>query len=94
EPLTFEDVMEVIAVEKPLGVIVQFGGQTAINLAAPLAEAGVKILGTTVEDLDRAEDRDLFEQVLSQINIPQPIGDTARSPEEAVRIADKIGYPV
>lgn len=94
EPLTFEDVMEVIAVEKPLGVIVQFGGQTAINLAEPLAKAGVKILGTTVEDLDRAEDRDLFEQALSQLDIPQPIGDTARSPEEAVRIADAIGYPV
>ena len=72
EPLTFEDVMNVIELEQPIGVIVQFGGQTAINLAEPLAKAGVKILGTTIEDLDRAENRDLFEQALQELEILQP----------------------
>ena len=74
EPLTFEDVMNVIELEQPIGVIVQFGGQTAINLAEPLTTAGVKILGTTIEDLDRAENRDLFEQALKELDIPQPLG--------------------
>ncbi|MFB8504561.1 carbamoyl-phosphate synthase large subunit [Enterococcus durans] len=94
EPLTFEDVMNVIDLEQPMGVIVQFGGQTAINLAEPLVKAGVKILGTTIEDLDRAENRDLFEQALKQLDVPQPLGDTATSKEEAVAIASTIGYPV
>lgn len=94
EPLTFEDVMNVIELEQPIGVIVQFGGQTAINLAEPLVQAGVKILGTTIEDLDRAENRDLFEQALRSLEVPQPLGDTATSKEEAVEIASKIGYPV
>lgn len=94
EPLTLEDVMHVIDLEQPKGVIVQFGGQTAINLAEPLTKLGVPILGTTVEDLDRAENRDLFEQALKSIDIPQPIGDTARSEAEAVTIANRIGYPV
>lgn len=94
EPLTLEDVMNVIELEQPLGVIVQFGGQTAINLAEPLAKQGVKILGTSIEDLDRAENRDLFEQALQILDIPQPSGDTAISAEEAVVIADQIGYPV
>ncbi|MBE6171747.1 MAG: carbamoyl-phosphate synthase large subunit [Enterococcus faecium] len=94
EPLTFEDVMNVIELEQPIGVIVQFGGQTAINLAEPLAKAGVKILGTTIEDLDRAENRDLFEQALQELGVPQPLGDTATSKEEAVAVANKIGYPV
>ncbi|MGX7172699.1 carbamoyl-phosphate synthase large subunit [Enterococcus ratti] len=94
EPLTFEDVMNVIELEQPIGVIVQFGGQTAINLAQPLAKAGVKILGTTIEDLDRAENRDLFEQALKKLEILQPLGDTAISKEEAVTIASTIGYPV
>ena len=94
EPLTFEDVMNVIELEQPIGVIVQFGGQTAINLAEPLANAGVKILGTTIEDLDRAENRDLFEQALQELGVPQPLGDTATSKEEAVAVANKIGYPV
>lgn len=94
EPLTFEDVMNVIDLEQPIGVIVQFGGQTAINLAEPLAKAGVKILGTTIEDLDRAENRDLFEQALQELGVPQPLGDTATSKEEAVAVANKIGYPV
>ncbi|OTP27239.1 carbamoyl-phosphate synthase large subunit [Enterococcus mundtii] len=94
EPLTFEDVMNVIELEQPIGVIVQFGGQTAINLAEPLAKSGIKILGTTIEDLDRAENRDLFEQALQELGVPQPLGDTATSKEEAVAVANKIGYPV
>ncbi|WP_427814125.1 carbamoyl-phosphate synthase large subunit [Enterococcus sp. 22-H-5-01] len=94
EPLTLEDVMNVIELEQPIGVIVQFGGQTAINLADPLVKNGVKILGTTIEDLDRAEDRDQFEQVLKSLDIPQPPGDTATSAKEAVKIAERIGYPV
>lgn len=94
EPLTLEDVMHVIRTEKPEGVIVQFGGQTAINLAEGLARRGVKILGTTLEDMDRAENRDKFEQALQELNIPQPLGKTATSVEEAVKIAKEIGYPV
>ncbi|CAM3318588.1 carbamoyl-phosphate synthase large subunit [Vagococcus fessus] len=94
EPLTLEDVLNVIELEQPKGVIVQFGGQTAINLAEPLSKAGVKIIGTTIEDLDRAENRDLFEQALKELDIPQPPGDTATSSEEAVAIASRIGYPV
>jgi carbamoyl-phosphate synthase large subunit len=94
EPLTIEDVMHIIDLEKPIGIIVQFGGQTAINLAAELAARGVRILGTSLEDLDRAEDRDKFEQTLSELGIPQPQGKTAFSVDEAVRIAQEIGYPV
>lgn len=94
EPLTIEDVMHIIDLEQPLGVVVQFGGQTAINLAAKLAEHGVKILGTSLEDLDRAENRDKFEQALEELNIPQPNGRTALSVEEALVIAQEIGYPV
>jgi carbamoyl-phosphate synthase large subunit len=94
EPLTIEDVMHIIDLEQPEGVVVQFGGQTAINLAAALVENGVKILGTSLEDLDRAENRDKFEQALFQMDIPQPLGKTALSVEEAVAIATEIGYPV
>ena len=94
EPLTIEDVMNVIDLEKPEGVIVQFGGQTAINLASALVERGVKILGTSLEDVDRSEDRDMFEHALSELNIPQPKGKTAMSVEEAVEVADEIGYPI
>lgn len=94
EPLTIEDVMHVIEVEKPLGVIVQFGGQTAINLAAELSARGVKILGTSLENMDRAEDRDKFEQALTAIDIPMPKGKTATSVEQAVKVATEIGYPV
>lgn len=94
EPLTIEDVMHIIDLEKPEGVIVQFGGQTAINLAAKLEAHGVKILGTSLEDLDRAEDRDKFEAALTELGIPQPKGKTATAVEEAVAIAEEIGYPV
>jgi len=94
EPLTLEDVLNVIDLEQPIGVIVQFGGQTAINLAEPLAKHGVKILGTSIEDLDRAENRDLFEQALQKLTIPQPPGDTATNEQEAIAIAQTIGYPV
>lgn len=94
EPLTIEDVMNIVDLEQPEGVVVQFGGQTAINLAADLEARGVKILGTSLESLDRAENRDLFEQALSQLEIPQPKGKTAFSVEGAVEIANSIGYPV
>lgn len=94
EPLTIEDVLNVIELEQPIGVIVQFGGQTAINLAEQLVRNGVNILGTQIEDLDRAENRDLFEQALKDLNIPQPPGDTATNKAEAVEIAKRIGYPV
>lgn len=94
EPLTIEDVMSIIDLEKPIGVVVQFGGQTAINLAAKLEANGVAILGTSLENLDRAEDRDKFEQALRELNIPMPLGKTALSVEEALIIAGEIGYPV
>lgn len=94
EPLTTEDVMEVIDLEKPEGVIVQFGGQTAINLAASLAEHGVPILGTSLESIDKAEDRHEFEAMLKKLDIPQPQGETALTVEEALEIAGRIGYPV
>ncbi|CAM3744505.1 carbamoyl-phosphate synthase large subunit [Mesobacillus thioparans] len=94
EPLTIEDVMNIVNLEKPIGAVVQFGGQTAINLASKLVDRGVKILGTSLEDLDRAEDRDKFEHALSDLDIPLPKGSTAKSVEEAAAIAAKIGYPV
>ncbi len=94
EPLTVEDVMHVVLHEQPEGVIVQFGGQTAINLAADLEALGVTIIGTTLENMDRAEDRNKFEQALLELNIPQPLGKTATSVEQAVKIATSIGYPV
>lgn len=94
EPLTMEDVMSIIDLEHPIGVVVQFGGQTAINLAEKLEKNGVKILGTSLEDLDRAENRDKFEQALVQLNIPQPLGKTALSVDESLLIAKEIGYPV
>jgi len=94
EPLTVEDVMHIVELEQPEGVIVQFGGQTAINLADGLESHGVKILGTSLEDIDRAENRNKFEKALHEINIPQPLGKTAISVPEAVDIATEIGYPV
>ncbi|UTR15162.1 carbamoyl-phosphate synthase large subunit [Salipaludibacillus sp. LMS25] len=94
EPLTTEDVMHIVNHEKPKGVIVQFGGQTALNLAHSLEERGVKILGTSLENMDAAEDRDKFEQKLLALNIPQPLGKTATSVDGAINIANMIGYPV
>ncbi|WP_426447513.1 carbamoyl-phosphate synthase large subunit [Paenibacillus sp. S-38] len=94
EPLFFEDVMNIIEREKPIGVIVQFGGQTAINLAAPLAKAGVRILGTDLENIDAAEDRKKFEALLRKLDIPQPPGGTVTSVDEAVGMASRFGYPV
>lgn len=94
EPLFFEDVMNVIEQEKPIGVIVQFGGQTAINLAAPLAKAGVRILGSSLESIDAAEDRKKFEALLRKLDIAQPEGSTVTSVDEAVATAQKLGYPV
>lgn len=94
EPLFFEDVMNVIEQEKPIGVIVQFGGQTAINLAAPLVKAGVRILGTSLDNIDAAEDRKKFEALLRKLDIAQPQGSTVISVDEAVGAASKLGYPV
>lgn len=94
EPLTIEDVMNIIDLEKPYGVICQFGGQTAINLADDLAKRNIKILGTDLEGIDATEDRDIFERVMKEIQIPTPIGATAFSVEEALKIAHEIDYPV
>lgn len=94
EPLTKECVLDVVEKEKPLGVIVQFGGQTAINLAEPLHKEGVRILGTSVESIDVAEDRDKFLKLLEELDIPIPEGSTAYCVEDAKAIANKIGYPV
>ena len=94
QPLTVEDVLDVVDLEQPQGVIVQFGGQTAINLAGPLSEHGVRILGTQLADLDRAEDREGFESLLAELDIPQAPGGTARSAEEALAVAEDLGFPV
>ena len=94
EPLTVEDVMNVIEFEKPLGVIASLGGQTAINLAAPLAAKGVKIIGTDCDAIDRAENRDSFEKILTSLGIPQPQGQAVTKIEDGVKVAERIGYPV
>ena len=94
EPLTPEDVLNIIDKEKPEGVIVQFGGQTAINLANSLEKAGVKVFGTSVDDIDRAEDRERFDELLEEISIPRPQGTSVTNVEDAVTAANKIGYPV
>ncbi|MBX3244559.1 MAG: carbamoyl-phosphate synthase large subunit [Acidobacteria bacterium] len=94
EPLTFEDVMNVVEKENPDGVIVQFGGQTPLNLADRLHEAGVPIIGTSPDSIDLAEDRKRFSALLNDLNIPQPPNGTAVSAEEAKEIAAEIGYPV
>ncbi len=94
EPLTIEDVMNIIDLEKPEGVIVQFGGQTPLKLAVPLEREGVTILGTSPDSIDRAEDRKRFKEVLNKLDLRQPESDTAMSIEEAVEIAGKIDYPV
>ncbi|MDD6126653.1 MAG: carbamoyl-phosphate synthase large subunit, partial [Veillonellaceae bacterium] len=94
EPLTTEDVLNIIDKEKPEGVIVQFGGQTAINLAASLQKAGVKVFGTSVDDIDRAEDRERFDEVLQQTHIPRPEGISVTNLQDAIDGAARIGYPV
>ncbi|HXH81788.1 MAG TPA: carbamoyl-phosphate synthase large subunit [Candidatus Tectomicrobia bacterium] len=94
EPLTLEDVLNVVDKERPLGVIVQFGGQTPLKLAVPLREAGVPILGTSPDAIDRAEDRDRFSRLLTELGLQQAAGATARSLPEAQAIAAGIGYPV
>ncbi len=94
EPLTIEDVLSIIGCENPVGIIVQFGGQTPLKLAVPLEKEGVKILGTTPDSIDRAEDRRRFKGLLHKLNLKQAESDTAMSPEEAVVVAKKIGYPV
>ena len=94
EPLTLEDVLSIYKKEKPLGVIAQFGGQTPLNLAAELEKNGVKILGTSPSVIDLAEDRDLFREMMEKLEIPMPESGMAVNVEEAVEIANKIGYPV
>lgn len=94
EPLTRESITSIIDLEKPDGVLVQFGGQTAINLAQAAIDAGAKILGTTLEDIDRAEDRKKFEEQLNELNIARPKGDTVFTLKEALHVANSIGYPV
>ena len=94
EPLTPEDVMNIIELEKPIGVIASLGGQTAINLAEPLMKRGVKIIGTDCEAIDRAENRDSFESLLSSLGIPQPKGKAVTNIEAGVAAANDIGYPV
>jgi carbamoyl-phosphate synthase large subunit len=94
EPLTVEDVLHILELEKPEGVIVQFGGQTAINLASHLEQAGIKILGTSVDSIDLAEDRRRFDKLLIDLEIPKPAGKTVVSLEEAITVANQIGYPV
>ena len=94
EPLTPEDVVNIIEFEKPEGVIASLGGQTAINLAQPLKDRGVRLIGTGCEAIDRAENRDLFEKLLLELNIPQPKGKAVTTVEDGVRAAEEIGYPV
>ena len=94
EPLTREDVLNIIEQEQPDGVIVQFGGQTPLNLAVPLEEAGVPIVGTPPDAIDRAEDRERFQQFLHKLNLRQPDNDTVYTQEEALLAAERIGYPV
>jgi carbamoyl-phosphate synthase large subunit len=94
EPLTREDVLNIVAAEKPLGLILQFGGQTPLNLAVPLGQAGVRIMGTPPEAIDRAEDRRLFKQLLAKLGLKQPPNDTAVTVDQALTIAHSTGYPV
>ena len=94
EPLTREDVLNIVEQERPAGIIVQFGGQTPLNIAVPLAEAGVAILGTSPDSIDRAEDRERFQDLLKKLNIFQPENGIALNEQEAIRVADRVGYPV
>jgi carbamoyl-phosphate synthase large subunit len=94
EPLTLEDVLEIVAIEKPEGVIVQFGGQTPLKLARDLERCGVPIIGTTPDMIDCAEDRERFQQMIAKLQLRQPPNRTARDPQEAMRLAEEIGYPL
>ncbi len=94
EPLTREDVLNIVEQEKPEGVIVQFGGQTPLNISVPLAEAGVHILGTSPDSIDRAEDRERFQSLLKKLNLRQPDNGTATNEQQAIKVAKEIGYPV
>ena len=94
EPLTLEDVLSIYEKEQPVGVIAQFGGQTPLNLAADLKKNGVRILGTSPEVIDMAEDRDLFRAMMEKLDIPMPEAGMATNVEEALEVAEKIGYPV
>src|SRR5574340_486139 len=94
EPLTLEDVLEIVAVEKPFGVIVQYGGQTPLKLARDLAANGVPIIGTSPDAIDRAEDRERFQKMLMAAGLKQPSNRTARTPDDAIRLAEEIGYPL
>ena len=94
EPLTPEDVENVVNIEKPDGAVVQFGGQTAIKLTEALTKMGVKILGTSAENVDAAEDRELFDEILEKCEIPRPKGQTVFTAEEAKKAANELGYPV
>jgi len=94
EPLTVEDVLSIYQKEKPIGIIIQFGGQTPLNIATELSKAGVKILGTTPETVDMAEDRDLFRNMMEKLGIPMPESGMASTLDEALAIAEKIGYPL
>ena len=94
EPLTFEDVIEVVQLEKPKGVIVQFGGQTPLNLVKRLEEAGVPVIGTSPDAIDRAEDRERFQQLIEKLGLKQPPNSTVRSVEESIEAAQKITYPL
>lgn len=94
EPVTLEDVLEIVALEKPVGVIVQYGGQTPLKLARDLEKAGVPIIGTTPDAIDMAEDRERFQKMLQVLGLKQPPNRTARTEQEALRLADEIGYPL
>ncbi len=94
EPLSIEDVMNIIELEKPEGVIVTLGGQTAINLAEQLSKLGVKLIGTDVKAIEKAENRDLFEKVMNELNLLQPKGEAVTNIEDGIKVAEKIGYPV
>src|SRR4030095_2433072 len=94
EPLTREDVLSIVELEKPVGVIVQFGGQTPLKLAVPLAQAGVPLLGTSADAIDRAEDRERFGELVDKLGLKAPRWGTARSGAEALEVAARIGYPV
>ncbi len=94
EPVTVEDVLQIYRKEQPLGIIVQFGGQTPLNIARELSDAGCRILGTSIDSIDTAEDRDLFRQMMDQLEIPMPESGMAINIDEAITVANKIGYPL